>query len=610
MLVCGVPGLSCCAVPHGPTEQYHSRNRPLSFLLFISFLLGAVVPGLAYDTTERVSVSSAGAEGDSASHYPSISADGRYVAFWSSATNLVEGDTNDCIDVFVRDRESGATERVSVSSAGAQGNSGSNYPSISADGRYVAFQSQATNLVEDDDNATWDVFVRDRLTGGTERVSLSSTEVEGNGESGAPSISADGRYVAFHSLAGNLVAGDDNGYYDIFARHRLSGTTERVSVSTAGAQANRGSFNPSISADGRYVAFESRAGNLVAGDDNDCYDVFVHDQQTGATERVSVTSAGEQGDSDSYDASITADGRFVVLQSDATNLVVGDTNADCDVFVHDQQTGVTERVSLSSAEAEGNANSEQPCISGDGGYVPFYSDATNLVAGDSNGTRDIFVRDRLAGTTERVSLSSTGAEANDSSEYASISADGMHVAFQSNAANLVPGDNNSSPDIFVRGPAPLPQVLLEVHPNERGPGPTAVNRFPGLDYWTWPALVSGSAYTWKEYDFDGSASLWIQVCAQNFSAFQNSQNASLPQEDLLKLTIDGIVPSDFWGIQSGAAGSYQWKGSAEKGKRVTLEFLPAGLTPGLHQLVLQAQMSPAIYWVKVHDLEPRYAGQD
>jgi hypothetical protein len=155
-------------------------------------------------------------------------------------------------------------------------------------------------------------------------------------------------------------------------------------------------------------------------------------------------------------------------------------------------------------------------------------------------------------------------------------------------------------------PSPLPQVLLEVHPNERGPGPTAVTRFPGLDYWTWPTLASGSAYTWKQYDFDGSANLWVQVCAQNFSAFQNSQNGSLAQEDLLKLILDGVVLSDFWGIQSGAPGSYQWKGSAETGNRVTLEFLALGLTPGLHQLVLQAKMSPVIYWIKVHDFEARY----
>jgi uncharacterized membrane protein len=168
------------------------------------------------------------------------------------------------------------------------------------------------------------------------------------------------------------------------------------------------------------------------------------------------------------------------------------------------------------------------------------------------------------------------------------------------------GDADSV-NLTVLPPLPLPEVLLEVHPNERGPGPTGVNRSPGLDYWAWPTLASGSSYTWKEYDFDGSANLWIQVCAQNFSAYQNSQNASLPQEDLLKLTIDGIVPSDVWGIQSGAPGSYQWKGSAEKGTRVTLEFLPVGLSPGLHQLVLDAQMSPIIYWIKVYDLEPRYA---
>jgi hypothetical protein len=156
-------------------------------------------------------------------------------------------------------------------------------------------------------------------------------------------------------------------------------------------------------------------------------------------------------------------------------------------------------------------------------------------------------------------------------------------------------------------PYAQPQVLLEVHPNERGPGPTAVNRFPGLDYWIWPVLVSGSSYTWKEYEFDGSGNLWIQVCAQSFSAYQNQQNWSLTQADQLRLSVDGIVPSDVWSIQSGAPGSSQWLGWSERGNRVTLEFLPVGLTPGIHQLVLEAQMSPIIWWIKVHDLEPRYA---
>jgi hypothetical protein len=148
-----------------------------------------------------------------------------------------------------------------------------------------------------------------------------------------------------------------------------------------------------------------------------------------------------------------------------------------------------------------------------------------------------------------------------------------------------------------------PLLLLHVHPNERGPGPTAVNRMSGLDYWSWPSIASGSTYTWKQYDFAGSANLWIQVCAQNFSAYQNAQNGSLTQADLLKLLVDGIVLVDVWGLQSGALGSWQWQGWSEKGKRITLEFFVTGLTPGAHKLVLQAQMSPIIYWVKVYDLE-------
>jgi hypothetical protein len=154
----------------------------------------------------------------------------------------------------------------------------------------------------------------------------------------------------------------------------------------------------------------------------------------------------------------------------------------------------------------------------------------------------------------------------------------------------------------------VPAVLLEVHPNERGPGPTAVNLMSGMDYWVWPALTLSTPYPWKQYDFAGSANLWIQVCAQNFSAFQNSQNASLAQEDVLRMTIDGITPPDVWGIQSGPPGSHQWKGSTEKGNRITLEFLVTGLTPGPHALAFQATMSPIIYWVKVYDLEARSTG--
>jgi len=231
-----------------------------------------------------------------------------------------------------------ATERVSVDSLGGEGNSDSVRPSISADGRYVAFQSYATNLVGGDGNGYLDVFVRDRQSGTTERVSVDSLGGEGDGDSGYSSISADGRYVAFLSLA-NLVGGDTNGFGDVFVRDRQSGTTERVSVDSLGGEGNSDSYGSSISADGRYVAFQSSATNLVGGDTNGVDDSFVRDRQNGRTERVSVDSLGVEGNSDSYDSSISANGRYVAFQSYATNLVNGDGNGRQDVFLRDRNCG-------------------------------------------------------------------------------------------------------------------------------------------------------------------------------------------------------------------------------------------------------------------------------
>jgi Tol biopolymer transport system component len=404
--------------------------------------------------TQRVSLDSHGGQANSDSDSAATSADGRYVAFWSSASNLVPGDTNAAADIFVRDRQLGTTERASVDSGGAQANSGSDYLlSISADGRYVAFASNASNLVPGDTNGHWDVFVRDRQLGTTERVSVDSGGAQANADSLEPSISADGRYVAFWSNASNLVPGDTNTASDIFVRDRLLGTTERVSVDSNGTQADKFSDSPSISADGRYVAFESFATNLVPGDTNGTYDVFVHDRQLGTTERVSVDSNGAQANSSSGPtSSISADGRYVAFASAASNLVPGDTNDASDVFVRDRLLGTTERDSVDSAGAQGNGpyGSGSPSVSADGRYVVFASESTNLVPGDTNGTNDIFVRDRLLGTTERVSVDSAGAQANSDSSYPSISADGRYVGFTSNASNLVPGDTNAFADMFVR----------------------------------------------------------------------------------------------------------------------------------------------------------------
>jgi Tol biopolymer transport system component len=366
-------------------------KRGILALSLVAFFLAPAAQSGAWQDKDRVSVSSDGSEGNGSSVYSSISADGRYVAFQSTASNLVSGDTNGKDDIFVHDRQTGATTRVSVSSGGLEGNSNSYSPSISSDGSYVAFDSNASNLVPGDTNENYDIFVHERQTGATSRVSVGSDGSEGNGRSSNPSISADGRYVAFNSDAGNLVPVDTNGDYDVFVHDRQTGATSRVSVSSDGSEGNSYSLFPVISADGRYVAFASNAGNLVPGDTNGIYDIFVHDRQTGATSRVSVSSDGSEGNDSSARPSISADGRYAVFSSVAGNLVSGDTNGFEDIFVHDRQTGATSRVSVSSDGSEGNGYSVFPVISADGRYVAFQSNAINLVSGDTNGFEDVFV---------------------------------------------------------------------------------------------------------------------------------------------------------------------------------------------------------------------------
>jgi Tol biopolymer transport system component len=409
-------------------------------------------------TTDRVSVDSSGGEANGgAPGFPAaVSADGRYVAFDDAASNLVPGDTNNRFDVFVRDRQTGTTERVSVGTGGVQANGNSFGPAISADGRYVAYFSSASNLVPGDTNDANDVFVYDRLTGTAERVSIDGSGNETNQFEGSnqPTISADGRYVAFASSASNLVPGDTNNAEDIFVRDRLTGTTERDSVDSSGNEATGFSDAAAISANGNFVMFRGYPGNtnLVPGDTNNAADVFVHNRTTGVTERVSIDSAGNQANSDSGSAygSISADGRYVVFDSSASNLVSGDTNGCIDAFVRDRQANTTERVSVSSSGAQGGGCVQDTYISGDGRYVAFTSSSTNLVPGDTNNAVDVFVRDRQLGLTELDSIDSSGNQANGDSVSPSISADGRFVGFLSFATNLVAGDMNGALDVFVR----------------------------------------------------------------------------------------------------------------------------------------------------------------
>ena len=401
--------------------------------------------------TSRESLGAGGAQGDGRSILPAISADGRYVTFQSDAANLVAGDTNGVTDVFVRDRLTGTTERVSVDSAGAQGNGASSVPSISADGRYVAFLSNASNLVTGDTNGVTDVFVHDRTTGATERASVATGGAQSDGGCGYVAISPDGRFVAIGSVATNLVVGDTNGTGDVFLRDRIAGTTERVSVGATGQQGNNFSGSPAVSADGRFVAFSSVATNLVTGDTNNSFDVFVRDVAAGTTERVNVDSSGTQANFGGVYPSISADGRFVAFFSVASNLVVGDTNGFADTFLRDRASGTTERISVATNGAQGDQASSYGSISDDGRYVAFQSRASNLVPGDMNGSYDVFLRDRISGTTRRVSVATGGTEGNgDSGNYGlAISADGRCVTFDGRATNLVAGDTNAADDVFV-----------------------------------------------------------------------------------------------------------------------------------------------------------------
>ncbi|UCF79287.1 MAG: PD40 domain-containing protein [Candidatus Eiseniibacteriota bacterium] len=436
---------------------------------------------------ERVSVDSSGNQANGDASAPFISADGRYVIFQSKASNLVAGDTNLKEDIFLYDRQTNQTTRVSVDSSGNEANGDSWAPSICAAGRYAAFASDASNLVANDGNHMPDIFVRDCQTGVTTRVSVDSSGNEVNwpaDPSDDPCISADGRYVAFRSSGVNLVSGDTNSAIDVFVHDRQSGATTRVSVKSSGEQVFKNSYRPSMTTHGRYVAFDSLASNLAPGQTTWNYDAFVHDRQTHETTRVSVDSAGNQGNDMSLSASISADGRFAAFESDATNLVPGDTNGVRDIFVHDRSTGQTTRVSVSSSGNQADGRSFSPSIGGqDGRYVVFCSNASNLVPGDT-GREDIFVHDRQTHQTIRLNVGSSGDEADNHSRAPCISADGNYVAFESAASNLVSGDTNALRDIFVTRrlsliATPVVRPLLPITPPEP-PAPVRPRRAPPI----------------------------------------------------------------------------------------------------------------------------------
>lgn len=465
-----------------------------------STLTARAEPDVDPARTVRVSIRSEGLPGLGTSWGGSLSANGRYVAFWSDAPNLVEGDTNRSVDkyghdagtdVFVHDRdtdrdgvydERGAisTKRVSVRSDGGESHGtwkGSRQATISANGRVVVFESDADDLVPGVSGGPM-VYAHDLRTRTTVLVSVSSGGDAADGYS--PSISANGRFVAFTSYA-DLVPGDTNDAGDAFVRDLLTGQTTRVSVSSEGAQGYgwgvpHGAI--AISGDGAKVAFSSFASNLVPGDTNEASDVFLHDLLTSKTIRVSVGVDGEQGNSDSQHPALNHDGNILVFRSWATNLFPSDTNGQSDVFAYEARTKRTELVSVSSSGEPGNSMSRVPerspnnVVSADGRYIAFTSASSNFEPGSAEvdaviaraWLEEVFVRDRIRGETWRASSGSAGTPGGGASE-GTMSADARHVSFASSSPTYDVGDLNADSDVFVRSrgagvcPTPNPCVL-------------------------------------------------------------------------------------------------------------------------------------------------------
>lgn len=426
------------------------RQPALTFLL--PFVVAAQLPAAPQGAPSRVSVADQGGEPNLNCWRPDVSDDGRFVAFVSGATNLIPVDTNGRWDVFLRDQQLGVTTRVNVDSSGVPADDHGDFPMLSRDGRFVVYSTPASNLVMGDLNGDDDVFVHDTQTATTERVSVDSSGSEAHGASFLPTISASGRYVVFTSSAPDLVAGDTNQKMDVFLRDRVAGTTARVSLRSGGGQSNGNSYDGWITPDGRFVVFHSQSTDLVAGDNNPLEDVFVHEIPTAITTRVSVSTAGLGGNASSFRGTISDDGRFVAFTSYASNLVAGDTNGVLDTFVRDRWTGETRRVSVGAGGVQGSAQSLSGRICGDGRFVAFMSEAANLVSGDTNGVADSFVHELATGLTTRVSVGGAGVQGNGETAFQpwpSISSDGRWVAFSSAASNFVSGDTNGWSDVFL-----------------------------------------------------------------------------------------------------------------------------------------------------------------
>lgn len=433
-------------LPHRRSLWACAANAALALCALSFGLHASQSPGVV----ELLNVNSAGVQGNSQSERPCISGDGRLVAFYSVADNLVPGDNNGIPDFFVRDRITKITQRVSVNDQGQEADDWGVFLAISRRGRCVAFESFATNLVPGDLNGKLDIFIRDLGLQRTTRVSLSSLGAEANGRSEKPALSGDGRFVVFTSAATNLVPGDTNNRQDVFVHDRLLGITELVSISTAGGQGNHDSTKATISDDGRYCAFQSRATNLdPALTPPAAGTIYLRDRVLLTTRMLALSPSGQPASGGVQRPLVSGSGTHVAFMTHAWNIVPGDTNSTTDVFVTDLLSGITERVSLGPGSTQLEADCYLGSISFDGRFVGMISPSSLLIPGGSNGKYQAYARDRSSGQNYLMSQSLTGQHGLDDSFEVVTSDDGRFAAFESDATNLFPGDTNPARDLFL-----------------------------------------------------------------------------------------------------------------------------------------------------------------
>ncbi len=426
------------------------------FLLSVSWYTSANFINVR-QTTELVSTDNVGTIGNNYSstafqtnHF--ITSDRRYITFTSEATNFVSWDVNGAFDVFLKDRQTWNLELISMTSTGGRGNGDSSYQMLSDDWRYVVFQSDANSFVWWDNNATSDIFLKDRQTGIMELISVNNSGQVWNWASKYPSITPDGRYVLFESASTNLVSWANDGRVQLYIRDRQTWILELISRNAAGVISNHSGNSIrgfTMTPDARYIVFHAGATNLVSGT-TATFQIYLKDRQTSNVSLVSLTSSWVRWTNGSQEPVISADGRYVVFLSRAINFASWADSVLYQVYVRDLQLNTLELISSSLTWALGNDTSNRwAYISSGGRYVLFASDASNLVTWDTNWTWDIFLKDRLLNTMQRVSMSYTWWQLDGLSHITEISDDGKYVTYATYASNVMPIDTNTSSDVYI-----------------------------------------------------------------------------------------------------------------------------------------------------------------